>query len=539
MSAARKRKRRQAKGGAAPPAAEIAKAPRDASEREPSRFPRIWSATGVAAAIVIAVLANVLAARHYRRWDLTEEGLYSLSRVTEDTLRRTTEPIDVFVLLPSGDPLSLTMRHLLEAYRAVTPNLVAHFVDPDHSPAELMAIQQRFGLTTAKTDDGRVVTDANIVVARGERKHFITADELFEVEPGAEMRARSRVEKTLTEAIAAVTRGEPRKLCFLTGYGEPDYDSGGVEGLLMVRSRVEKLNFTAQPLPPLRDGGGDIDACALVIVPGPSVAVPEAESRRLVGYVERGGSLLLFMGPEPGEDGRFLRLGLDEVLHLAGVHERDDVVFERDPARRWAVGAGEAFLAVPKPHAVTTGLVELQGAIDVVITVASSLALAKDAKAPPTVLLETSERAFGMKDFAAWARDPREPEPSPGDETGPLVLATATQLPGEHGGRLVVVASKSPIVGASWTDARLQGTGLFVESAISWLAADPVVLDIPQKPAKSLSLGLTEEVLNAAALKIVVLLPLSMVLLGIGVNVRRRASEGRRRDKANKKGDQS
>ena len=69
--------------------------------------------------------------------------------------------------------------------------------------------------------------------------------------------------------------------------------------------------------------------------------------------------------------------------------------------------------------------------------------------------------------------------------------------------------------------------------------ADPVVLDIPQKPAKSLSLGLTEEVLNAAALKIVVLLPLSMVLLGIGVNVRRRASEGRRRDKANKKGDQS
>ncbi|HHH29911.1 MAG TPA: hypothetical protein ENK57_16415 [Polyangiaceae bacterium] len=508
----------------------------DAASRRANRS-RWISAGGVAAAIVIALCVNLLAGRHYRRWDATETGLYTLSRVTEHTLRSLNEPVEVYVLLSSGDPLVLTLRHLLDAYRAISPRIEPRFVDPDQNPAEFLAIQQRYGVNAAKTEGGRVVTDANLIVVRGERKHFITADELFDVDAGEEMQARPRVEQALTTAIQAVTQGAPPVVCITTGHGEPGFEDGGVEGLLHVRSRLEKLNYEPVALPPRRDLSGDdpIADCALVIVAGPSLPMAEAEVQRLVRYVEGGGNALVFLGPEPAEEGDgYVDVGLDPLLAIAGVRKRDDIVFEQDPSRKWPIGQGEAFLAVPTRHPITEGLVEVQGAIDVVVTVASSLELRKGAAHEPSILLTTTERAFGMRDFAAWARSRVEPAPSAGDATGPLIVATATELPkaqadAPHGPRVVVVATKSAIVGASWVNERLQGTALFVESAISWLVAQPIVLDIPQKPARPVSAGLTEEMLTSAAWKVILLLPLSAVLMGLAVRFRRRASEGRRR----------
>ncbi len=73
----------------------------------------ISQAVGVGAAVIIAVLANVLASRHYRRWDWTREGLYTLSRTTEEALSSLPEPVEVWVLSSDSGPITLTLRHLL------------------------------------------------------------------------------------------------------------------------------------------------------------------------------------------------------------------------------------------------------------------------------------------------------------------------------------------------------------------------------------------------------------------------------------------
>ena len=52
--------------------------------------------------MVLAVLVNLLVARHYRRWDWTQGGLYTLSDATVSTLRALEEPIRVYVLLSEG-----------------------------------------------------------------------------------------------------------------------------------------------------------------------------------------------------------------------------------------------------------------------------------------------------------------------------------------------------------------------------------------------------------------------------------------------------
>ena len=61
--------------------------------------------------------------RHYRRWDLTTNRLYTLSPATLQTLHALGERVDVDVVLSSGDPLANSVKFLLDAYQAESERL--------------------------------------------------------------------------------------------------------------------------------------------------------------------------------------------------------------------------------------------------------------------------------------------------------------------------------------------------------------------------------------------------------------------------------
>ncbi len=361
---------------------------------------RIASAVAVAAAVIVAVLINVLSARHYRRWDLTDDGLYTISRATQQTLATLPGEVEIYVLLSHNDPLTLTLRHLLEAYSALTSRLTVAYVDPDRDPAEFIAVQQKYGIAAGKTEDGRIITDASIVVVHGERRHFITSGDLIQVNQGQEAKARSNVEQTLTAGIRLAVSGEAPRVCFTHGHGEPSIDEGGLEGLLALHARLDKLNYQVEELTALRDldGKDTIEECKLVVVAGPNQPVAEAEIDRLKRFFRGGGNVMVFVGPELSSSGDgFVDQGLAPLLKLGGVERRTDLVFERDPSRAWTRGQGEAMVLEPKSHAITRAFVDLQGEVPIVVTMASSLGTLKDAAAAPVALLSTSEDAFGMR----------------------------------------------------------------------------------------------------------------------------------------------
>jgi hypothetical protein len=524
VSKQRKRKRET-------PAPVLAKQP--APGPEASSKTLVLSLSGmvaVAAVVVLAVLVNILSARHYHRWDLTDDGLYTISRVTEDTLKTLPEPVEIKVLLAQSDPLTLTLRHLLEAYKAITPKLSVDFIDPDRHPAEFIAIQQKYGIAAGKSEDGKIITDASVIVVRGDRRHFITPEEFQEVEEGEEAKARSKVEMVLTAGLKLVTSGTPPKVCFTSGFGEPLIDDGGMEGLDALHDRLDKLNYQVVQLLPLREleTTDDIDTCKLVVVAGPDQRMDEADVTRLKRYFENGGNALVFVGPEldAGGDG-FVDQGLAPLLAAGGIRKRNDLVFERDAGHVWSIGQGEALLAEPKSHPITDPFIQLGGAESIVLTLLSSLEAIPDASVAPTAILMTSDEAFGMRDFVAWAENPVTPEPEAHDRPGPLALAYAVELPNRS--RMVVLGTKSAMVAANWKNPRLQGTGLLVESIISWLASQAIVLDIPQKPARELGANITEEMLTSSLWKLVVMLPLSTALAGLVIALVRRRGGGRTR----------
>ncbi|WP_437290282.1 GldG family protein [Sorangium sp. So ce406] len=537
-----------------PPSAPIGTPPPGTSLGE-----KLSASVGIIAAMVLAVLVNLLVARHYRRWDWTQGGLYTLSDATVSTLRALEEPIRVYVLLSEGDPLTLSVRHLLDAYRAETSRIQVEVTDPDRRPAEFLAVQQRYGVVAGKTEDGRIVTDAAIIVARGDRPHFLTASDLVEVEDEDDLRARPRLEQALTGAIRSVVRSERPMVCFAGGHGEKSIEVGGAGGLAALKDRLNKNNYEVVEL----DGGHadhdhdhdhgdepgaapkepapevDLGRCRVLVLAEPSQPVPPRDVARYRAFVEKGGSALLALGPVPDEsDQRYVDLGLSGLLAVAGVELRSDFVFELDPKLRSTQGFGETFSPIVKPHPITEGLVKAadQG-LGPVLTVASSLAPTKAGPVAPAPLLVTSDRAFGMVDFFGWARDPSEPKPRAGDHPGPLTVAYAAELPkpagssAAHGPRVVVISSPSALYGANWQSPELRGTAVFVESALSWLAASPPMLDIPDKPAVTAGLRLSEDSLAGIFRYVVLYMPLAAAFFGLAVYLSRRGSERRAGDK--------
>jgi gliding motility-associatede transport system auxiliary component len=500
----------------------------------PQRATRIFGAAGVVAAGVVALLVNVLAARHYRRWDLTGHGLYTLSAPTLSTLRSLGEPIELDVLLASKDPLNGSVKSMLEAYQAQTDKLVVRYVDPDWHPAEFLALQQKYGLEAGRTEDGRVVTDAAIVVSRsGKRPFFVAGADLVDVS-GDELRARSKLEQALTLTLRRAIDDERPKICFVVGHGERRLDDRSSRGLGELDRALEKNNYDPVEVDTsLPNATEPLSGCEAAVIAGPTEPFAAEDAARIRGWFEGGGNLFVLASPVPdSRNRRIAPSSLGSITGAAGIAFGDDFIFELDPSRKLPGGFGDQFLAEPKTHAVTSGLVgERNRDLKILMVAAQSVSRLPGGSTIPAEILVTSKDAFGMTDFFGWVQKGGAPERAPGDHPGPLAVAMANELPAKgdraaqaHGPRMVVVGSASVALGQNWQEPVLRGGAIFTESAISWLAAKPAVVDIPDKPAFA-GARIDEAALGDVFRYVVLYMPVAVLLLGLSVFLRRRSTE--------------
>jgi hypothetical protein len=502
---------------------------------------RALAVGGVLAAGVIAVCINVLTHRFYKRWDWTSRGLYTLSAPTLETLHALAEPVEVIVFLSASDPLHLSVEFMLSAYGAETKKLRPRYVDPDRSPAEFIATQQEYGIIAGKTEDGRVVTDAAVVIAQGKNHWFITTDDMVVVDE-ADRRARPILEQALTEGIRNVLSKEKTLVCFTTGHQEISASDAGARGLAEFRTRIEKDNYSTKTVDLASfDKSETLDGCRVVVVAGPEVPVSPSAAGRLEKYFLRGGNLLILASPVVDEGSRMRETGLERLIGLAGLEFGHDFVLERDPEARMPQGFGETFFAAPVPHAVTGGLVVDDVArYRPLITLAQSLKRAKDSTAHP--LLTTSQAAFSVQDVRPFIEEGRAVEKRQGDASGPFVIAAAAERPilegskEKHGPRLVVVGTASVAFGQSWRDATLIGDRVFTESLLSWLAAKPAIVSVPEKATHPAGISLTEDSLQDVLRYVLLYMPGSALGLGTLLLFRRRSTERKSRAEKPKRG---
>jgi hypothetical protein len=102
---------------------------------------------------------------------------------------------------------------------------------------------------------------------------------------------------------------------------------------------------------------------------------------------------------------------------------------------------------------------------------------------------------------------------------------------------MIAVGSAWVLEGANWQSEDLRGTAIFVEGAIGWLTARPAILDIPEKPAFTAGLRVSDEWIAGAFRYTVAYMPLAAMLVGFAVYLRRRGEQrgpprGRKEPKA-------
>ncbi len=167
------------------------------------------------------------------------------------------------------------------------------------------------------------------------------------------------------------------------------------------------------------------------------------------------------------------------------------------------------------------------------MTAAQSLRATKDSSAKS--LLVTSKDAFSVKDIRPFVDEGRAVEKHSGDASGPLAVAMAAErptLPGskdKHGPRMVIAGTANLAFSQGWRDATLLGDRVIVESALSWLAAKPAIVSVPEKPSHPAGLSLTEESLGDVLRYVLLYMPGAALLLGALILVRRRYTERRSR----------
>jgi hypothetical protein len=493
---------------------------------------------GVAASALLLVNVNVLGARWYKRWDFTSDRLYTLSGPTRELLAGLKTPIDVAVLLTKADPLSVSVRHMLEAYGAETRQLRVRYVDPDRSPAEFLAVQQKYQILAGKTEDGRVITDAVIVFADQDKHWFVTADELVHLDEESG-RTRPALEQTLSNALDNVRRTERAKLCFTTGHREPTLEDLGPEGLSELKKRLLKNNYDVESVDASSPKASFGD-CVTVVVPTPELPFGSEDANRLADYVRNGGSALLLLGPTLGDALRVSETGLEPVLGLCGVSLGRDVVLEQDSAQRLPSGSGELFWAKLLPHPVTRGLLHEDDKLSSRVLVAKARSVKPNDGA--TSVMESSGDAIALEDLGALADDSRRARALQASKPGRFVVAAARELAKPaagapaHGARLFVTGASNLAWNRNFQDPSLYGNQRLIENAISWAAARPSMLNVPEKPEREIGLSLSEDSISEVRRYVLLYMPVSAGLIAAFVLLRRRNSERQSRKRASSDG---
>ncbi len=499
---------------------------------------KVLSAAGVLAAALLAVMVNVLGARFYKRWDWTSSGLYTLSQATLDTLHALSEPVEVIVFLSASDPLTVSTRHMLDAYGAETTKLTVRWVDPDRSPAEFLALQQKYQILAGKTEDGRVVTDAAIVMARGERHWFLTSDDIvsWDDENG---QARPKLEQALTEGIRNVLTRESARVCFAIGHQEISLEDGSPHGLAELKFRLEKNNFEVVTMDLALPKLPKLDDCQVVAIIGPETPLADKPAEHVARYLQDGGNVLVLSNSMLDEDNRIQSSGLEPIAKVAGIELGDDLIIETDSDFRVPQGLGETFFSMPKPHAITNGLFkDDQPRFKVLASLAQSMKSTADRAIP---LLVTSSKAFSVRDVRPFVDQGKPVEKAPTDPGGPFTIAMASELQKPaastlpHGPRALFAGTANLAWGSNFRDPSLNGNRVFMESAISWLAARPALVSVPEKPEHEAGIGLSEESMAEVLRYVLIYMPGAATALGVFVTLRRRSKEKRSRAEAEAK----
>jgi ABC-type uncharacterized transport system involved in gliding motility auxiliary subunit len=434
--------------------------------------------------IAAVVVANMLADRYNKSYDATSNKRYSLSDQTAKIVKGLKQ--DATITYFDQSTRFRGGKDLLDQYANLSGKVRVEYVDPDKNPQ----LAREAGIRSFGTA---------VVQIGGKREE-----------------AKGMTEEGVTGAFIRDLKSNTRTVCFVTGSGERQVDDRDREGLSGFKDLLAKDNYASKIINLLEKAEVPSD-CTTVVVAGPTRDYEQPEVDAVKKYVEDGGRALLMLDPP-------LKLGRSEIadndaltnlLQTWGVGLRKDLILDLNPIGQLA-GLGPQ-VALVTSYSSQPIVNEMKG-MATGFPLVRSMEIKNADKTSVQKLFDSSSSSLATNNLSSASVDVNDPK----NKKGPLTIAAAgTYNPGKGNsqGRFVVVGS------SSWAANRFinfNGNNDLALNALNWLASDEDLISIRPKQPEDRHVTMTRAQLNLVLLTSQFILPLVVVLAGVGVWWKRR-----------------
>jgi ABC-type uncharacterized transport system involved in gliding motility auxiliary subunit len=457
------------------------------------------------AVIGIVVLLNLFAARYYKRFDVTQSRLHSLSPQSLQVLGDLEAGIEIIGFYPNRQGQE-DFETWLDEYRAHTDALDYRVIDPIRQPGET----ERLGWDAY---------GPGLLVRRGNR-----SQEVFYPD-----------EQDITSALLKVSKASPKVVYFLSGHKErAPFDATGA-GYADLAAFLELNNYEIRSLN-LSVAEDVPDDAALLIIAGPRTPLLEGEQERLQTYLAAEGKALILVDPPLGDspeaetDVAYLR-DINSLLEPWQIRFADEVVVDLEQSL-----GGDPLTPVLTEygfHHITKDLGNTLIALPLAAPILLPDAPAWDTLVSYEVLAMTSEASWGERDVQ---REPLQYDEGT-DTPGPLaVVLTVNGAAREGEGtstRLVLIGDSD--LARNDVLAQIPNGQYLLLNAVNWLAEDEALIAIGPKtgmqtPGQQSTIRLSQRQETVISIVVLILIPAAIVLAGFIVWARRRRRPARSDD---------
>jgi len=432
-----------------------------------------------AVVLLIVGAINWAGISYGKRWDFTENQVYTLSEQSQTLVTSLEQPLEVIVF---DRNTNAELEDFLQNYRRYSDLFKYRFVNPEQA----IGLAQQYGVQSL----------GEIYLNYGDKQQ--------KLEIGNVTLGETLTETKLTNSIERIKRDRPTNIYFLQGHGERSLDL--VEGgFAQVASNLEERGNTVRELN-LASSGKIPDDANLIIIAGATRKLLAAEVSTLQQYLQAGGNLLLLLSPNTD-------IGITPILQNWGVELDNRLVVDGSGAGN-VMGFGPA-----------VAIVDDYGEHPITASFRNGISLFPEAR-PLKVIArpEISSVAIAKTDRQTWAESDLRNEQITFDVnrdlSGPLNVAIAAQGQQSNLSRMVVFGSTT-FATNGWFEQQLNGDILL--NSISWLVGeDKETLSIRPKEAANRRInlsGLQTGIISWLALRI---MPFLALVMGVYIWWKRR-----------------
>lgn len=434
--------------------------------------------------IAIVTVGNVLAERYNKSYDATSNKRYSLSDQTAKIVKGLKQ--DATITYFNQSTRFRDGRDLLDEYANLSHKLHVKYVDPDKDPELARAAGIR-NLGTA-------------VVQVGAKRE----------------EAKSMNEEGITGAFIRDLKTTSRTVCFVSGSGEHQIDDSDREGFSKFKQLLGKDNYETKTIDLLTKAEVPSD-CTTLVVAGPTRNYEQPEVDAIKKYVEDGGRAFFMLDP-PLKIGRSDIADNDALTNLLqnwGITMDKDLILDLNPIGQIA-GLGPQVALVTSYS--SQPIVNEMKRTATGFPLARSMEIKNTDKTSVEKLFDTSGSSFATSNLSSPSVDVRDPK----NKKGPLTIAAAgSYKTGKENseGRFVVIGS------SGWAANRFidfNGNDDLALNAVNWLSSDEDLISIRPKPQDDRRITMTHAQLSLVRATSQFLLPLIVVVAGVGVWWKRR-----------------